>query len=372
MKSVDVAIIGGGAVGLFLGCRLKQLGISFCIFEAAPVMDEHSRAIGIHPPSLEMLEQMELASSFVAQGVRLTSGRAYADDQPVGELPFSLCPEPFPFVLSLAQQQTESLLAARVGDALLRGEDVRSVEDDGDRFCIHSTTRELSARFMVGCDGANSFVREWAGIGVSGAAYPDTFVMGDFAEYLSDPEIARIYLHREGLVEAFALNGDRRRWVCATPGFIENPRASDVCDLLAERVGVAPDPESCSFCSSFGVQRQLADRVAHGRLFLAGDAAHVMSPFGGQGMNVGWMDSRDLSDLFERVMLNDASLESEGQAYDAQVRKRAQKAIRRAEWNLRLGRASRWSSARGWVVGRLLASPLRGTLARQFTMRGLH
>src|SRR5512139_3309319 len=109
-----ILIAGGGPVGLFLANRLMSLGIECLLVEEKEDISQHSRSIGLHPVSLEMLDRLGLASEFVQSGVRVDTGLAFFNRAPLGRLRFASCPPPFPFVLSLPQQRTEQLLEERL------------------------------------------------------------------------------------------------------------------------------------------------------------------------------------------------------------------------------------------------------------------
>lgn len=379
-KKYRVIIIGGGPVGLFLGCCLQHHNISCLILEKKKNPMPHSRSIGIHPVSLELFAHLNVADCFVKQGIKIKRGVAYSDSKLLGSISFENCLKPYNFVLSFPQYNTERLLQNSLSrsapDTLLREASVLDFNATDTsvtvRFEHNRQIHSAEADYLIGCDGKNSLVRKKAGISFKGTSYPDSYIMGDFSDNTDFGTDAVIFLTAGGLVESFPLINNKRRWVVKTEKYITEVKRSDIEQRLLQRIGHDISGELHSMLSSFGVQKLIAKTFVRGRIILAGDAAHVVSPIGGQGMNLGWMDAWELArtfrDMYEsqdsdhRILLRD---------YSRRQQKVARKVIRRAELNTRLGRKTAVPFLRNAVVWLMLNTPLNKLMAQIFTMRRL-
>ncbi|MBS3933766.1 MAG: FAD-dependent monooxygenase [Truepera sp.] len=373
---VEVLIAGGGPVGLFLGCSLAQAGVSLAVLEQRQTINTGSRSIGIHPPALERFATLGLVEELLARGIKVRRGQAFVNTRLIGTLDFTALPEPYRYVLTLPQEQTEELLRQRLyglrPEALRLGASVTAIEQDGLGVTVlyqQGGHRRLRGRYLVACDGKRSLVRQQLAISWRGGSYPDTYLMGDVRDDSSLGDDAAIYLCDAGVVESFPLPGGLRRWVVKTEHYLKGATAADLAGLLAARLGIAVASASATMVSAFGVQRYLAGRLVAGRVILAGDAAHVVSPIGGQGMNLGWLDAAHLAELLPRLLRGEAGVDLA--TYQQQRQRATRTAIRRAEFNMCLGRRWRYPGLRHTAVRAMLRPSLAGLLARVFTMDGL-
>lgn len=223
---------------------------------------------------------------------------------------------PYPYALQLPQSRLEAILEARLvalGGTVERGVTLRDFRQDRDG--VVATVEGLAGceqvwvTFLVGCDGARSTVRERLGVGFVGEAYPESFVVADLYADWSQPEATNLmWLHRDGVMLA---------WACREPGLwhfffnltpeqdraIASPTLDDVRQIVAERTGDRRVRlERPEWISKFAVQRRRATQYRVGRVFLAGDAAHIHSPMVGKGLGIGVQDGASLGGLLARVL----------------------------------------------------------------------
>jgi len=204
-----------------------------------------------------------------------------------------------------------------------------------------------------------------------GRDYPDTYIMGDYADSTDLGPKAGIFLGQSGVVESFPLPGGLRRWVVKTNGLVDDPQPEQLASLVLSRTVHKVDISTCAMISSFRVSNFLASRMSKGRIALAGDAAHVVSPIGGQGMNLGWLDAYALLEALIAERDNGSFSAEPFLEYDSARCRAAKAARRRAELNMWLGRGSSFGRIQKWAVKLILSQRFQPFFAKQFTMRGL-
>ncbi|HKL17535.1 MAG TPA: FAD-dependent monooxygenase, partial [Halalkalibaculum sp.] len=206
-----------------------------------------------------------------------------------------------------------------------------------------------------------------------GSSYPDTYIMGDFSDNTIFESDAAVFLPDEGLIESFPLIDSRRRWVVKTEKYIDQVNRRDLENRVAARIGHDLSEEENFMLSSFGVQKLIARPIARKRIALAGDSAHIVSPIGGQGMNLGWLDASTLAESLKDSLgkEDDLHLFRSLEEYARHRQQITEKVIRRAEWNMKLGRKPSFPSLRNAIVWLMLKTPLQKRVARLFTMRNL-
>lgn len=397
----EVAVVGGGPVGVFLAVLLAQAGVSVQVLEQRSDRSAHSRAIGIHPPALEALAAAGVAGTMTGEGVQIRRGEARSGGCSVAALDFSAASARFPYVLTLPQLRTEAILEARLREldpqALVRGAKVENLHDDGRRVVLHGSAGgvgmggvgmgtvgmagpgpgadpepwRVSARIVVAADGARSGVRRLLGTPCRTRELPDTYLMGDFADTTGDGGVGVLYLESGGIVESFPLPGAVRRWVAHTDTLLAGATAGDLSDLIAARTGVRPDPLSNTMLSAFSVRTGLARELVCGRTVLIGDAAHEVSPIGGQGMNLGWLDAAALAPIIAASLRGD-DVGAALAAFGRNRRRAAVVASLQAQLNMVLGRplAPPLLAVRNAGLSRIFRLPAAGILvARRFTMQ---
>ncbi|GAB5080446.1 FAD-dependent oxidoreductase [Arthrobacter sp. AD-310] len=380
---VDVAIVGAGPVGLYLAASLLQRGIRVRILERRRLRDRHTRAIGVHPPALAALDSVHAASAMVRDGVPIRTGMAVSRGRTVGTMSFDGVSDTYPFVLALPQFRTEQILEKRVreldGGALVRGVEATGVTDDGGILAVAvqaapggaARPEPVRASMVVGADGSRSRLRDALGIAVDRKTYAEHYLMGDFADPGLHGDMAVLFLERDGIVESFPLPGGTRRWVVrlAAPAGPANPE--DLARLVHGRTGIRPDAATNTMLSAFSVRSSQARRTVSGRTVLIGDAAHEISPIGGQGMNLGWLDAQALVPILCDA-LQGRPADRKLRQFEVDRRRAASLARRQAEINMLLGRPlpPPMLQLRNAGIGAAAAVPsVNRWVARRFTMQ---
>lgn len=379
----DVAIAGAGPVGLYLAALLLQEGLRVRVYERRHKRERHSRAIGIHPPALHALARVGAARDMVRDGVEIRSGRAMSRGREVGTMDFGRVSEQFPFILSLPQFRTEEILEEQVlahdPRALVRGVAVTGIMGD-DGGLVTFATRAIgggasqavhTAGVLVAADGARSGLREHFGPHVARKHYPDHYLMGDFAGGQLDPETAVLFLEPDGIVESLPLPGNIRRWVVRLADPAPHAGAEALARLVHQRTGISPDPATSTMLSAFSVRSAIARNTVRGRTMMLGDAAHEISPIGGQGMNLGWLDAAALAPLIPRLLAGPHPAR-ELREYQVTRFRAARQARRQAEINMMLGRPLPLPllAFRSAAIGAAAAVPaVNKWVARRFTMQ---
>jgi 2-polyprenyl-6-methoxyphenol hydroxylase-like FAD-dependent oxidoreductase len=298
----DVLIAGAGPVGLTLAAALTARGLGVTIVDRAAAGAGTSRAAVIHARTLEVLESVGVTAEMVEQGVIVPRFTVRDRDRKLLTIDFGGLPTAYPYTLMLPQSETERILAgrlARLGVSVRRPAEVAGARPDADGVTVTLTGGEtVRARYLVGADGMHSTVREISGIGFTGDRYAQSFVLADVRMDGDLPgDEVMLYFSTAGLVVVAPLPGGRHRIVATLDQAPEQPTRGDVEALLDTRGPelVPARVREVIWSSRFRVHHRLADHYRSGRIFLAGDAAHVHSPAGGQGMNIGIQDAIDLA-----------------------------------------------------------------------------
>ena len=301
----EVVVVGAGPTGLALACGLRAAGVAVRVLDAAVGPAVTSRALGLHPRGVEVLDRIGIAEDLRQHAVAASRSILYVNGRQLAQLPWAHPGAGIPGLLVISQADVEAALRSRLADlggTVEWGCHVSGVDDFSDDAVVDLDTRAaIRAKWVIGADGAHSVVRKSAGIDFPGFAISEGFLLADVHTDLGGyaRDAVHGWLRRSQPFVAFPLPGDRR-WRLMAPalsGAPADPDPQDIVaqlgDLLAEETGATIG--SIHWTSSFTIQRRLADTYRRGRILLVGDAAHIHSPLGAQGLNTGIGDAENLA-----------------------------------------------------------------------------
>jgi 2-polyprenyl-6-methoxyphenol hydroxylase-like FAD-dependent oxidoreductase len=302
---VPVLVIGAGPTGLMMASELARHGIRCRIIDKAPRPSELSKALAIHARTLEMFESIGIVDCFVAAGVKAHGGSIYADRKRIVHFVFDRLESRYNYSLMLPQDETEALLSKHLeslGVKVERSVELSAIEQDANS--VTATLRlaagseeQCRAEYLIGCDGAHSTMRHALNVGFVGAEYEENFALADVQvdSSLPDDEIVG-FASDKGIVFFFPITHGRYRMIAdvaaSGPG---EPTIEELQKIIDEQCHIKARLHDPKWTAYFKIHRRQAVAYRVGRAFLAGDAAHIHSPAGGQGMNTGLQDAYNLA-----------------------------------------------------------------------------
>lgn len=348
----DVIVVGAGPVGVMVAAELARLGVDASVLDGRENPSAGTRAVGLHAAALSALEDSGATERLLADARRVRTGVATAQGRPLGSVHFDRLRSRHPYVATLPQHATEAALAATA--AFWGAADVRRgvtaarvAAVDGSAVELelsdsHGATLLERAPIVVIATGSRGRGVSPLTAAVRTRNYPDRYLMTDAPDTSDDGDSAVVRLEADGVLESFPLPGAMRRYVAwVESGGVEagDAAADRLRSVVARRMGTDRGAESITWATAFGVRRALVPAMRANRVFAIGDAAHEVSPIGGQGMNLGLVDAATLAPLLARWVREGAAPEPELVRWEQRRRASARRAGHLAALNTTLGRA---------------------------------
>jgi 2-polyprenyl-6-methoxyphenol hydroxylase-like FAD-dependent oxidoreductase len=321
-NDIDVLIVGAGPVGLFLANECARRNVRWRLIEEHAAQSEHSKALAIFPRTLEIFDMAGVVGAFLEKANRVTNVAVETHDRTLARMKFEPDESPYSFVAMVPQDVTEKLLVEelrRKGGSVEYESKFISAEQNGggvDTALEHrGESLKVRASVLVGCDGAHSAVRHQLNLPFEGAEYQGSFLLADVETNTELPaDELQLCPNEFGPVAIFPMSATRRRIIATiekTEG--DAPSLDLVRSILAQRAPRGIEARTLNWSTYFRIHHRQVARLREGRVFIAGDAAHIHSPFGGQGMNTGLHDAWNLVwklDLFLKGAGNERLLDS--------------------------------------------------------------
>jgi 2-polyprenyl-6-methoxyphenol hydroxylase-like FAD-dependent oxidoreductase len=324
-----ILVVGAGPVGLTMASELSRFGVGVRIIDRNPHPTKTSRALVIWSRTLELMDRMGCTRTFLDAGLRAHGASMRAGQVVLGRPRFDDIASEYNFALMIPQRDTERLLIQHLrtlGVEVERQVELLSfVQRDEcvETVLSHPDGRKETALtpWLIGCDGAHSTVRHGLNVEFRGSAQGDEWMIADVrvaGESAPAADEISIYFHRDGPFVVFPIPGDRAR-IIATRGKSDeahprpDPTIADVQSMIDQRAGGGFSASDPVWLTNFRINERKVAQYRHGRAFLAGDAAHIHSPAGGQGMNTGMQDAVNLAWKLALVVhqaANDSVLDS--------------------------------------------------------------
>lgn len=342
-----IVIVGAGPAGLALAICLAEHGVDFVLVDKLAAPQATSRAAAVHARTLEVLEPLGVTNALVNAGRQISAIVMQDRDKTLMRVGFEEIQSRYRYILALPQNETEAILTDRltsIGGKIERGHEAVGLVQDRTGATVtvqdpDGMSTPVRARYVVGADGYRSVVRHASGIGFSPGTYAETFILADVhMDWPLPADEMRLFLAQDGLALVVPFSANRFRIVATVSDAPPQPSLADVQTILDGR-GPRSSPaklRNIIWSSRFRIHHGVAQHYRADRVFLAGDAAHVHSPAGGQGMNIGIQDAVALGNRLAPV-INGEQPDAHLDGYETERRPVAKKVVAMTDQMTRMG-----------------------------------
>jgi 2-polyprenyl-6-methoxyphenol hydroxylase-like FAD-dependent oxidoreductase len=310
-NEVDILVVGAGPTGLVMAAEGIRHGMRCRIIDKSSAPSDKSKALAVQARTLEVFQAMntEIVEEALTCGQPMHNIDAYADNRLIARMKFDGLDSPYPFPLILEQSETERIIYKHLkglGLEIERESELLNFKQDEESviatICHPGGYQEiLRTTWLVGCDGAHSTVRHLLGLPFDGAPYEEEFVLADLRINWTVPSAqGYFFFSNRGVLGVLPMNGEKRYRLIASRdksalSNYANPSLKEMRKLFNLRVPLHAELNDPLWLTTFRLHRRIVPKLRVGRVFLAGDAAHIHSPAGGQGMNTGIQDAFNLA-----------------------------------------------------------------------------
>lgn len=323
MDQPRILIVGAGPVGLALAMLLTRHKINYEIIDKNLKRSNYSRALAMHARTLELFDQIGVSQDFIQAGNPIHEGHLFADGKPLLDLDLSKIPSKFNYVLSISQSVTEEVLENllnKEGKEILRGSELAEIKNTKSPIQVkiidqNKQIQEKTYDYVLSCEGAHSVIRKQCGFSFKGGSYKESFLLADVELDSSlNPNSIYGFLAPWNLLAMIAfIQNQKTYWRLITTldgNYKKDPSTINIDDIKLFCKNLIPKDlriKDCIWISNFHVHHRIVNRYSKDNVFLLGDAAHIHSPLGGQGMNAGIHDAFNLADKLTAVIKENAN-----------------------------------------------------------------